>query len=103
MIGVQFVLVLAASLMASGAIAGIIFSRHFVLLMLAVETLLVASTILLISFFSASTRPDSAGIMLLFSIWAIAAAEAMLAITFYLAMRSRGFGFDTSKLDEMKW
>ncbi|MEM0147266.1 MAG: hypothetical protein QXR85_01605 [Candidatus Micrarchaeaceae archaeon] len=100
---IPIVILIASLFIAAGAIVGMIFSRHFIIIMLAVEMLLIAAIVLLVSFFATSTNPSSSGIMLLFLIWAIAAAEAIVALAFYAFMKSRGISFDISKLNEMKW
>ncbi|MGC8629024.1 MAG: hypothetical protein ACP5T4_02325 [Candidatus Micrarchaeia archaeon] len=99
-----FLILLATSLLVfSGAAAALFFVRHFALVILSIELMFVASTLLLVSFFTFMANPGSDGIMLLFSLWAIAAAEAMALITFYIFMKSKGFNFDIRNLNRLKW
>lgn len=97
-----YLLVAAASLIAV-ALAGIISDRHFVVIMLAVELIFLASIIALVSFFAYMQTPGGSGVVLLISIWSIAAAEIIALITFYVFMKSRGFDFDITKLSKLKW
>ncbi len=98
----QFVL-FTSLLIVAAAIAGLLTSRHFVLLFLSVELIFIASIVLLVYFFAFSSSPSGEGLMLLFAIWAIAAAETIVLITFYVFMKHFGFDFDVSKLKELKW
>ncbi len=85
------------------ALAGIAAHRNLIVIMLGIELIFVASTIALVSFFSYGTSPGPGGIMMLFSIWTVAAAEIITVIALYVFMRSRGIGFDVSKLSRLKW
>ncbi len=85
------------------ALAGIISDRHFVVLMLAVELILISSSIMLISFFSYTQAPDPSAVPMLISIWSVAAVEIMALVTFYIYMKSKGYDFDVTKLSKLKW
>ncbi|MEM3781601.1 MAG: hypothetical protein QXT43_01385 [Candidatus Micrarchaeaceae archaeon] len=95
-------ILIASMFIAASAVAGLAFSRHLITLMLAIELILVSATVLLVYFFAAS-EAGSVGVLLLFAIWSIAAAEAIVALAFYAFMRQRGIDFDLSKLNRMKW
>lgn len=71
--------------------------------MLGIELIFVASTIVLVSFFDYNALSSPSGIILLFSIWAVAAAEIITIIALYVYMKSRGLSFDISKLSKLKW
>jgi len=92
-------LAIGAALAAAG-ISGIIFSRNFVAIMLAVELIIISGIVITVSFINAST---AAGAMLLISLWAIAAAEAIATVTLYAFMKARGSNFRVDKLNLLKW
>ena len=85
------------------ALAGIASDKHFVVIMLAVELIFAASTIALVSFFSYSTTPSPSAVIMLISIWAVAAVEIITVVTFYIYMKYLGVDFDVTKLSKMKW
>jgi NADH:ubiquinone oxidoreductase subunit K len=102
MIYVPYVIAIAFSL-AGIALAGISTDRHFVVIMLAVELILLASTILLVTFFTYQKSPDPSGIVMLISIWTVAAVEVITVIAFYVYVKARGLDFDVTRLSRMKW
>ena len=63
----------------------------------------VASAIALVSFFSYGAVPNQGAIVMLISIWAVAAAEIITLVTFYVYMKSRRIDFDVTRLSRMKW
>lgn len=85
------------------ALAGIAAHRNLIVIMLGIELIFVASTIMLVSFFDYNSLSAPSGVVLLFSIWAVASAEIITVIALYVYMKSGGFGFDVSKLARMKW
>ncbi|MDE1822721.1 MAG: NADH-quinone oxidoreductase subunit K [Candidatus Micrarchaeota archaeon] len=85
------------------SLAGIITDRHFVVIMLAVEVMLVASMIATVAFISYNEAPDPIGFVFLIALWAVAAAETIALVTFYIYMKYRGVDFDVTKLSRMKW
>ncbi len=97
-----YLIELAFILFAIG-IAGIASDRHLVAIIFAVELILVGSIIALISFFTASAAPSANPVILLISIWAVAATEIIVLITFYVYMKYNGISFDITKLSKMKW
>jgi len=92
-------LAIGAALAAAG-ISGIIFSRNFVAIMLAVELIIISGIVITVSFINAST---AVGAMLLISLWAIAAVEAIATVTLYAFMKARGSNFRVDKLNLLKW
>jgi NADH:ubiquinone oxidoreductase subunit K len=99
---ISFILVAAAALLGI-SLAGIITDRHFVVIMLAIELMLISSSILLVYFFAYSIAPDASVVPMLVSIWSVAAVEVITLITFYVYMKSRGFDFDVTKLSKLRW
>ena len=85
------------------AFAGIASDKHFVIILLGIELILVASTILLVTFFEYSSTPNPGALIMLVSIWAVAAVEIITLITFYLYMKERNVDFDVTKLSKMRW
>lgn len=78
------------------SLAAVLADRHFVRVMLAMEFMLVASSIVFVSFFSFSENAGGDGLMMLISIWAVAAVEGMAIIALYTFMRSGNLRFDVS-------
>lgn len=99
---ISFLLIAAVALLAV-ALAGIITDRHFVVIMLAVELMLVSSSIMLVYFFSYASGPNPSAVPMLVSIWSVAAVEVITLITFYVYMKSRGFDFDVTRLSRLRW
>lgn len=102
MIALSYVLAVCAGLLAV-AFAGVATERHFIVVMLAIELIFLASTIAIVAFFSYAQNPGPDGVVALVSIWAVAAVEIITLITFYVYMKSRGFGFDISTLSRLRW
>ena len=91
--------VLLASVAAVGlALAGMIFSRHLVVLMLAVELILISSAVLLISYFSWLPSAGADAFPMLVGVWSVAVSEAVALTAFYVYMKSHGLGSDLSRL-----
>ena len=83
--------------------AGIATERHLVVIMLAVELIFVASTIALVGSFSYGVTVNPYAVVMLFSIFAVAAVEIITVITFYIYMKHHGVSFDITKLSKLKW
>lgn len=98
----NYLLLTAVSLLAV-ALAGIISDRHFVVIMLAIELVFVASTVLLVYFFTYAQGADSSAVPMLIAIWSVAAVEVIALVTFYVYMKSRGFDFDVTRLSKLRW
>ncbi len=99
---IYYVLALGFALVAI-ALAGIAANRNLIVVMLGIELILAASTIILVSFISGMSNPDPSGVVMLFAIWAVASAEIITVIALYIYMKSNGRSFDISKLSKMKW
>ncbi len=84
-------------------LAGIAADRHFVAIIIAVEIILVASLVALVSFFTSTAAVSSGPVLMLISIWAVAATEIIVLITFYVYMKYNGINFDITGLSKMKW
>jgi len=96
-------LAIGAALAAAG-ISGIIFSRNFVAIMFAVELIIISGIVIAVSFINSFINASTAaGAMLLISLWAIAAAEAIATVTLYAFMKARGSNFRVDKLNLLKW
>jgi NADH:ubiquinone oxidoreductase subunit K len=85
------------------AITGIIVDRHLIVTMLAIELMFVASSILLVSFFSFAGSPEPDAVAMLVGIWAVAASVVIATVTLYVCMKAQGFDFDMAKLSRLKW
>jgi NADH:ubiquinone oxidoreductase subunit K len=85
------------------ALAGIISDRHFIVVMLAIELMFIASAILLVSFFSLASAPEPDAVMMLVGVWAVAAAGVIGTVTLCVCMKSQGYDFDMTKLSRLKW
>ncbi len=84
----------------SVGVAGIATSRHLAIMIMSVEVVLVAATLAATAFFYFSAT--GAILPLLFTIWSIAAAEAMMLIVFYRFMARSEVSLDVTKLSELK-
>lgn len=98
MIPIYFVM-LSFALFSAG-IAGMSTSRHLAIMIMSVEVVLVASTLAATAFFYFAAA--GAILPLLFAIWSVAAAEAMLLIVFYRYMTRNEMSLDVTKLSELK-
>ncbi len=97
----MYYIALSVALFAVG-IAGVVTSRHLVVILLSIEIIFAASTIAAVSFFSFLYQSDVA-IILLLSIWGVAAAEVNGVIVFYVYLKRQGAGFDVSKMNQLRW
>ena len=66
--------------------------------MIAAELMLVAGSMALVSFIAFLDNPGADGLMLLLSIWAVAAVEGMAIISFYVYVKARNSGFGPSEI-----
>ena len=85
------------------AMAGLATDRHFIVIMLGIALILVASTIALVGFFDYNSVQNPGAIVMLISIWAAAAVEVIALMAFYVYTKHRGADFDVAKLSKMKW
>ncbi len=99
-IGLTYPLVLSFAILAIG-IAGVIASRHFIIMMLSIETIIVGSIIMLFSFFD-TLQGSSLAMLILASIWAVLVAEVSGIVVFYIYLKKRGTGFDVSTFSKLR-
>ena len=81
-------------------IAGIAISRHFIRIIISVEIILMASTILAVTFFSYLIQGNI--ILLLLAIWSVAVVELIVLILFYRYMSKINLSLNVSKLSKLK-
>ncbi len=99
-LGIAYPLMLSFALLAIG-IAGVIASRHFIIMMLSIELAFVGSIILLLGFFD-MIQGVSLAMLLLASIWAVLVAEVSGIVVFYIYIKKRGMGFDVSAFSRLR-
>ena len=99
MIPVIYFVTVSFAIFAVG-IVGVAATRHFLLMILSVEIALVASTLLATVFYTF----DAAGnvLLLLFSLWAIAAIEAIALVSFYRYLSRYETSLDVTKLSKLR-
>ena len=98
MIPIYF-LMLSFALFSTG-VAGMATSRHLAIIIMCVEIVLVSASLAATTFFYFTAT--GAILPLLFTIWSVAAAEAMLLIVFYRLMTRNEVSLDVKKLSELK-
>jgi NADH:ubiquinone oxidoreductase subunit K len=94
-----YLIAISFSLFAIG-VAGVVASRHFIIMMLAIEIALTASVVLAAAGFHYSSPGNVIG--LLFTIWAVASAEIMAMVAVYRYMSANGISMDVSLLSKLK-
>jgi NADH:ubiquinone oxidoreductase subunit K len=95
----EIFLLLGFALFAIG-VAGIAASRHFVIMILAVEIILVASSLIAVSLYSFLSSGEI--LSLLFVIWSIAAIEVIALVVFYRYLAKLEVSLDVTKLIKYK-
>ncbi len=100
MTGMLMVFALLSLALFSLGLAGIVASRHAVIVVLSSELGLVASMIFSLSAFSYYSQGNALG--LLFSLWAIMSAEAIMLIVFYRYLARAEMSLDISKLSKYR-
>lgn len=85
------------------ALAGLISERHFVSMVLAIELIFIASTVLLVFFIAYGSSPGPSAVPMLIAIWAVATVEIIALVTLYVYMKAHGSRFDISRLTKLKW
>lgn len=99
MIPIVYFVALSFAIFAVG-VAGIATTRHFLLMIIAVEVALVASALLATVFFYVSSVGDV--MLLLFTIWGIAASEAVALVSFYRYLSKYEASLDVAKLSKLR-
>lgn len=95
----EIFLLLSFALFSLG-IAGVAASRHFVVMILSVEIILVASALLAISSYAYIANGQI--LVLLFAIWSIAALEVMALVVFYRYLARLELSMNVAKLMKYK-
>lgn len=81
-------------------IAGVLSSRHFLIMMLSIELVFAASSLLALTFFYYVTSGNI--IVLLFAIFAVASTEVMAIIALYRYMVKGEISLDVANLSKLK-
>ncbi len=92
--------ILISFILFSIGISGIAISRHFILMVISVEIMLIASTLLAVSFFSYLILGNI--ILLLLAIWTIASIEIIALIIFYRYISKVKLSLDVTKLSKLE-
>ena len=100
LIPIEYFVVVSFALFSVG-VAGIVATRHFLLMILSIEIALVASALLATTmYFSVAGQGNI--MLLLFSIWTIAAAEAIALVYFYRYLARYETSLDVAKLSRLR-
>ncbi len=100
LIQIEYFIVMSFALVSIG-VAGVAASRHFLLMILSVEIALVASTLLATAMYY--TVAGSGNIMLLlFTLWTVAAVEAIALVSFYRYLARYETSLDVAKLSRLR-
>ncbi|MCW6160158.1 MAG: NADH-quinone oxidoreductase subunit K [Candidatus Micrarchaeales archaeon] len=99
MIPVEYFAVVSFALFAIG-LAGVAATRHFVLMIFSIEVALTAATLIATVFFYFNT--DGNIMLLLFTIWTIAASEAIALVAFYRYISKYETNMDVAQLSKLR-
>ena len=97
---INIFIVLGFALFAMG-ISGVAASRNFIIMLLSIETILVASSLVGVSIFSASG--NGAIVPFLLAIWGIASAEIIALVAIYRYIQKAEGNMDVTKMSKLKW
>jgi len=92
-----YMILLAFAIISIG-LAGIAASRHFIIIIISVETMLLGTSLLAVSIFYYVTQGSIT--ILLLAIWSVAAIEVMAAVVLYRYMESAEMSLDVRKLSK---
>ncbi|MGC8585932.1 MAG: NADH-quinone oxidoreductase subunit NuoK [Candidatus Micrarchaeia archaeon] len=81
-------------------LAGITATRHFIMIVVSVELMLLGSSLLAVSIFHYYAAGNI--IILLLSIWAVAAIEVIVAVVLYRYMEKEELTLDVSKFSKLR-
>ncbi|MCL5680199.1 MAG: NADH-quinone oxidoreductase subunit K [Candidatus Marsarchaeota archaeon] len=95
----QLFIIISFAVFALG-VAGIVSSRNIVIMLLSTEVILLSATLLAVVFFNFNAGGEI--LPLLFTIWAIAAAEAIMVIVFYRYLVSSKSSLDIKVLSKLR-
>jgi NADH:ubiquinone oxidoreductase subunit K len=94
-----YFIALAIGLFAVG-IAGVVASRHFIVMMLGIEIAFSAAIVLAGASFAYAAPGNIVG--LLFTVWAVASAEIMGMVAVYRYMVAHGISMDVRLLSKLR-
>lgn len=94
-----YLLLLGFALLSIG-IAGIAASRHFVVMVLSIEVILAAASLLALNFYTFVSVGEI--LPLLFIIWAIAALDVLALVVLYRYLAKFKASMDVSKLERLR-
>jgi NADH:ubiquinone oxidoreductase subunit K len=95
----EYILVLGFALFSIG-VAGVVASRHFVIMVLSIEVILVSSSMIAISAYSYLSGGDI--LSLIFVIWAIAALDVIALVVFYRYLAKMKVSLDVTRLNRLR-
>lgn len=81
-------------------VAGVVASRHFIVMMLSIEIAITASIVLASATFAYSAPGNILG--LLFTLWAVASTGIMGMVAVYRYMVAHGVSMDVRELSKLK-
>ncbi len=93
-----YLLLLGFALISAG-VAGVVASRHFVVMILSVEIILVGASMLALTLYSYSSTGQI--LPLLFIIWAVAALDVLALVVFYRYLAKVKASMDVTKLEKI--
>lgn len=99
MIPVAFFMIVSFALFSIG-IAGVAATRHFLLMILSIEIAIVASTLISTAFYYYNTAGNL--MPLLFTMWTIAAVEAIALVAFFRYISKYEVDMDVTKLSKLR-
>ncbi|MGC8651753.1 MAG: NADH-quinone oxidoreductase subunit K [Candidatus Micrarchaeia archaeon] len=94
-----YVLMLSFAIISVG-LAGVAATRHFIIMVVAVELMLLGSALLALSLFHYYAQGNI--LLLLLAIWSIAAIEVMAAVVLYRYMEREELSLDVRKLSKLR-
>lgn len=99
MIPIEYFILSSFALFSIG-LAGVAATRHFLIMIISMEVAIVAATLLAAVYFSYTTNGDV--MLLLFALWVVAAAEAIVLIAFYRYIAKFEMSMDVAKLSRLR-
>ncbi|MFI5412325.1 MAG: NADH-quinone oxidoreductase subunit NuoK [Candidatus Micrarchaeales archaeon] len=94
-----YFIVVSFALFAVG-VAGVVASRHFIVMILSIEIALASAALLATIFYYTNTNGNI--MLLLFAIWSIAATEAIALVSFYRYLVKYEASLDVTKLSKLR-
>lgn len=101
MLPLLYFMIASTALLALG-IAGVVATRHFVVMVLSIELIFAGSIIALVGFFDYQPVVDGSFFIILLSIWTVANIEIIGLVAFYTYMKNKVVDFDLKKLNQLK-